>query len=69
MKQINSKNIVFVTGAFVLNSCWDEWRIFFENKGYTTTAPAWTFKQASSAAELRNRQPNDTDLAARVIRY
>jgi pimeloyl-ACP methyl ester carboxylesterase len=63
---IQTKNIVFVTGAFVTNSCWDDWRIYFESKGYSTVAPAWPFKNGT-AAELRNRQPNDTDLAALTL--
>lgn len=67
MKNLTTKNIVFVTGAFVHNSCWDEWRTWFESKGYTTIAPAWPFKEAPSAADLRNRQPQDTDLAALTL--
>ncbi|MES1218275.1 MAG: alpha/beta hydrolase [Bacteroidota bacterium] len=63
MKSITTKNIVFVTGAFVHNNCWDEWRTYFESKGYKTVAPAWPFKEAANAAELRNKQPNDIDLA------
>lgn len=63
---ITSKNIVFVTGAFVTNGCWDEWRPYFESKGYSTIAPAWPFKDGT-AEELRNRQPNDTDLAALTL--
>jgi len=59
---IQSKNIVFVTGAFVSNSCWDEWRFYFESKGYSTVAPPWPYKNGT-AAELRAKQPNDTDLA------
>lgn len=59
---MQSKNIVFVTGAFVSNSCWDQWRTYFESKGYTTIAPPWPFKNAP-ASELRTRQPYDTDLA------
>jgi pimeloyl-ACP methyl ester carboxylesterase len=66
MKTIQTKNIVFVTGAFVTNACWDEWRTYFENKGYTTVAPAWPFKNGT-AEQLRNRQPNDTDLAALTL--
>lgn len=62
MHYIHSKTIVFITGAFVSNSCWDEWRAYFESKGYSTAAPPWPFKNAT-AAELRARQPNDTDLA------
>jgi hypothetical protein len=59
---ISTKNVVFVTGAFVTNGCWDEWRTYFEARGYTTIAPAWPFKNGT-AEELRNRQPADTDLA------
>lgn len=62
MSTNSTKNIVFVTGAFVANSGWDEWRAYFESKGYTTVAPAWPFKDGT-AAELRARKPNDIDLA------
>jgi len=64
---MKTKNIVFVTGAFVSNSCWDEWRTYFEKNGYNTIAPPWPYKNAS-ATELRNRQPNDTDLAALTLK-
>ena len=66
MATIQTKSIVFVTGAFVSNSCWDDWRIYFESKGYSTIAPVWPFK-IGTAAELRARQPNDTDLAALTL--
>ena len=66
MKSIKSKNIVFITGAFVHNSCWDEWRSYFESQGYTTIAPPWLFKNAP-AEELRNKQPDDTYLAVLTL--
>ena len=66
MSTIKTKNIVFVTGAFVSNACWDEWRIYFESKGYSTIAPPWPYKNGT-AAELRARQPHDTDLAALTL--
>lgn len=59
---MKTKTVLFVTGAFVTHHCWDEWKVYFENRGYTTLAPAWPFKDAT-AAELRARQPHDTDLA------
>jgi pimeloyl-ACP methyl ester carboxylesterase len=62
MQTSTTKDIVFVTGAFVSNNCWDEWRTYFESKGFNTVAPAWPFKDGT-AAELRARQPHDTDLA------
>jgi len=51
------RSILFITGAFVGNNCWDEWRTYFEDKGYNTYAPAWPHKDASPE-ELRNRQPD-----------
>lgn len=57
MKVLPSKTILFITGAFVSNVCWDEWKTYFENQGYQTLAPAWPNKNAN-AEELRNRQPD-----------
>ena len=57
MEKSQSKTIVFITGAFVHHSCWDEWRAYFEAKGYKTVAPPWPHKDAS-AESLRNSQPN-----------
>lgn len=62
-----SRHIVFVTGAFVSNACWDEWRTYFESKGYTTVAPAWPFKEGKPS-DLRALPPNDTDLAALTLK-
>ena len=57
MKTASSKTIVFITGAFVSNTCWDEWRLFFEEKGYKTIVPAWPAKDGT-ASDLRQTQPN-----------
>lgn len=62
LNKIHSKTIVFITGAFVSHTGWEEWQKYFESKGYKTIAPAWPFKDGT-AAELRARQPNDTSLA------
>lgn len=62
MKTIDSKTVMFVTGAFVSHQGWDHWKEYFESKGYKTLAPSWPYKDGS-AQELRNRQPNDSDLA------
>jgi pimeloyl-ACP methyl ester carboxylesterase len=40
----NKKTIMFITGAFVSHTCWKEWIIFFESKGYKTVAPPWPYK-------------------------
>jgi len=57
-----SKTVIFITGAFVTHKSWDAWKAYFETKGYTTLAPPWPYKDGT-VQELRNRQPNDTDLA------
>lgn len=63
MKTINSKTIVFVTGAFVSHLGWNHWREYFEDKGYTTYAPAWPQKEGTPD-ELRRKHPlHDTGLA------
>lgn len=59
---MKTKTVLFVTGAFVTHHCWDQWKVYFEDRGYTTVAPAWPFKDGT-ASELRARQPNDVDLA------
>lgn len=65
MKKINSKIIVFITGAFVSSDCWIEWKGYFEERGYQTFAPCWPFKDAP-ACTLRQRHP-DTDVASQRL--
>ena len=67
MKIVASKTIVFVTGAFVTHLGWDHWQAYFKSKGYSTIAPPWPFKDGTPE-ELRNRQPNDTDLAGLTLK-
>src|SRR5450432_419175 len=68
MQTIKAKTIVFITGAFVSNSCWDEWRTYFESKGYATIAPPWPYKDAS-VEELRSRHPHhDKELARLTLK-
>lgn len=65
MNKNSSGTIVFITGAFVSNSCWDEWKVYFENKGFQTLAPAWPNKDAS-ANVLRQRHPDPAIAAQRL---
>lgn len=71
MENTNTKTVLFITGAFVNSHCWDEWKAYFESRGYTCIAPAWPNKDAS-AGLLRSRQPNP-DIASNrleeVIKY
>ncbi len=59
---MRTTTIVFITGAFLNNSIWDDWRIFFETNGYITIAPPWPYKDATTR-ELRSRHP-DTAIAS-----
>jgi len=65
MKSIKSKTVVFITGAFVSHSCWDEWRAYFESKGYKTIAQPSPHKDAP-AAELRRRHPDPAIASVRL---
>lgn len=66
MASIKSTTVVFITGTFVTHHGWDEWKKYFEAQGYKTLAPSWPHKEGT-AKELRNRQPNDTALAALTL--
>ena len=57
MTKTLGKSVVFITGTFVGNNCWDEWKLYFESKGYQCIAPAWPYKDAPPE-ELRNRHPD-----------
>ncbi len=50
------KTIVFITGTFIGNNCWDEWKLDFESQGYKCLAPSWPHKNGSPE-ELRNKHP------------
>ncbi|HSD08935.1 alpha/beta hydrolase [Flavobacterium sp.] len=71
MQTENPTTILFITGAFVSNKCWDEWATFFESKGFKTSAPPWPYKDAP-AQVLRERHP-DPQVAslrlAQLIQY
>jgi len=53
-----TRSVVFITGTFISNNCWDDWKSYFENEGYKCIAPPWPNKDASPE-ELRNRPAND----------
>lgn len=49
--------VVFIHGLWLLSSSWDRWRALFEEKGYSTLAPAWpddpeTVEQARQQPEV-----------------
>lgn len=62
MKTSEKPNVLFITGAFVSHSGWDQWVDYFEKLGYNAVAPAWPEKDAAPTV-LRARQPHDEGLA------
>lgn len=48
-----SKTIVFIHGLFVNPTSWNEWKTYFEAKGYTCYAPAFPYHEGKPA-DLRN---------------
>lgn len=62
METTKKRPVLFITGAFVGNNCWDEWITYFTHRGYSCSAPPWPHKEAPPAV-LRSRQP-DPDIAA-----
>jgi len=65
MNSQKTGTVVFITGAFVTNHCWDQWKSYFDSKGYKTLAPAWPHKDAS-ADELRKKHPDQNIGLARL---
>ena len=59
---MDSKTVVFITGAYVSHHGWNEWKKYLEEKGFKTLAPPWPHKEGT-AEELRKKQFHDTDLA------
>lgn len=57
MKKKITKSVLFITGAFVSTSCWDEWIAYFQQNGFKTSAPAWPNKN-ETADVLRQKQPD-----------
>jgi pimeloyl-ACP methyl ester carboxylesterase len=60
------KSVVFITGTFLGNNCWDQWKQYFEGNGYRCIAPAWPHKNASPE-ELRNRDADHAMTSNRLL--
>lgn len=65
MKKKITKSVLFITGAFVSNTCWDEWITYFQKNGYETSAPAWPHKN-ETADILRLKHP-DAEIASQRL--
>ncbi len=52
-----TKTIVFIHGAFVGPMCWDNFKGFFEAKGYQCLTPTWPYKDRSIDEQRRSPLP------------
>ncbi len=52
-----TKTIVFIHGAFVGPKCWDNFKSFFEAKGYECFTPTWPYKDRSIDEQRRSPLP------------
>ncbi len=50
-------SIVIITGTFLGNNCWDDWKAYFESYGFKCIAPGWPHKNDIPEV-LRNRHPD-----------
>jgi pimeloyl-ACP methyl ester carboxylesterase len=50
----NGKTIMLISGAFVTNEGWGEWKAYFESKGYKVITPSWSYKDGT-VASLREK--------------
>jgi len=62
MSTTSAKSVVFITGAFFGQNCWDEWIMHFERQGYACIAPSWPSK-FGAPEQLRNQHP-DANIAS-----
>jgi pimeloyl-ACP methyl ester carboxylesterase len=53
-----SKTIVFIHGLFVNPKSWQDWKSYFEAKGYTCYTPANPFHEGDPAQLRKNINPN-----------
>ncbi len=55
-----NKTIVFIHGAWLNSRSWENLIPYFENKGYTCSAPEWPYRDpGKTAAELRENTPEE----------
>ncbi len=57
MKKMASKTIVFIHGLFMNPLGWQSWKQFYEAKGYTCYAPAYSFHEGNPAELRANINP------------
>jgi esterase/lipase len=54
----NTKTVVFIHGLFLNSKCWDEWKKYFEAKGYNCHSPSYPFHEGDPV-ELRKKRNSE----------
>jgi len=57
MRELNTRTILMIHGAFVTAAMWDNWKGYFEHHGYKVIAPPWPHKNLPAPA-LRQQHPD-----------
>lgn len=52
-----AKTVMFVHGMFLNPVSWDQWRAFFEQRGFETLAPAWPLHDGAPSSLRANPPP------------
>lgn len=50
----DAQPVVFVHGLWLLPDSWDNWRSYFEDRGFVTLAPGWPDDPATTAEARRD---------------
>jgi len=58
MSTIKSKTVVFIHGLFVNPKSWQDWKSYFEARGYTCYTPANPFHEGDPAQLRKDINPN-----------
>src|SRR5688572_18105285 len=66
MKVQQSKTVVFIHGAFVTHQTWNNWAVYFEQKGYNVIVPPWPHRD-KEAEVLRSGQYDAEIASTRLV--
>lgn len=62
-----SKNIVFIHGAWLTSLSWEKFMSYFEQKGYSCSAPEWPYRDKSVAELKENTPPELAQIGAKEL--
>ncbi len=55
---MKATSILFIHGMFMNHSCFDQWKLYYESKGYKCLVPDWPYHN-KSVRELNSIHPNE----------